>query len=183
MIETNPVSVPFWGGELRVLLPASWLKSLALRGTDFFTVDMYQPDETSVTVTFATNGTSIKQRLDEAFLLSLPWDGGPVSCVSEDGETTGATFARGRAEFALFETGTYTLVEKTEDTPSENMTIAATTGEAVPPTSGPAVFSAPKQEARPGTDGWTTALVIGCACVVSAGVALGFLRKRLVKRS
>jgi len=181
MVENNPEYVPFLRGELRALLPAFYLKSLRLNPADVFTVTLYQPDESSFAVSFAVNGAELTDRFDETFLVSLPWDGGPVSCASNGGEAIDASLDGGRVEFALHYTGTYVLTERAIAAISIMRDFeAALTEDEITPGSDP--FAAPQTQAKPWSDGWAPVTAVGFIGLAGAGAFFGFTRKKAVKR-
>lgn len=182
MIAANPSYVTFFRGELRVSLPALFLEGLDLSPADTFTVTLYQQDERSFTVSFTVRGNDLPDRFAEPFIVSLPWNDGPVSCSQEHGVPIRAELDTGRAAFALYMTGTYVLTKQEQELSAMSFVQNADvpmTNTSVPETD---TITNSLTPASPYTDGWARAVMAGMIGLAGAGVFLGFVRKRAVKR-
>lgn len=184
MMAANKEYVSFMRGELRASLPVAYLENLDLNATDAFTVILYQPDEQSFAVAFAVNDNPLTDQFSEPFLVSLPWQSGPVSCTSPSGESVDAIPDGGRATFSLHRTGAYALTEQTVTA----MAIAQSTdlppGNAITPVNDIPLgkTAAESAGARPYSDGFAPVAVVGSISLAGVLVFLHVTRKRRLTR-
>lgn len=108
-LEANPTGLTLLGGGLKVYLPAGllegWGGSLAAR--------LDRPVSDAFEVRFWADGVELDGFADGTYIVTVPVDGAADMehfCMSPDGEEIAASgVAGGRADFALTETGLYTL--------------------------------------------------------------------------
>lgn len=161
--------VEFDRGALRLSLPVSVLGNLSLAEGDTLTVTLWQPDEASFAVSFASE-VSLPERFSECFLVSFPWIGTPPAVVDEGGETIPArSDSGGRASAALTRGGLYRLAA------------AAVTDGGVSTSASIQMAPVPRAaagSAAPYRDSWTpTVLAFSCS-FAAAGIFLYLTRKR-----